>query len=257
MSLIRFFFRWMFRLFALGALFGAGLAIAGVALIAHSKTVQGIIGMIIVFSVVKWFLHHLWKDDPRTYCTPELLNGDPGAGMPPQPGPEPQWTNALEPVDELEAIPAIETVQAGGWDEPPAGYRGATAALNTQPSDDTIDIWFQGTMHAQVTKDEVRVLGDLAERDPDDPLSKAIAAMTDYAREILAGFTAGPYTDQDALAYAAVFLIPHEMLERPIPNPAATAEAFAVPVELLSPEIIEPLRKAIADREATTDNSLR
>lgn len=255
--MIRFLFRWMFRLTFMSALFGAGLAIAGVALITHSKTVQGIIGLVIVFNVVKWVANALRNDNPRTYCTPELLNGDPAGGLPVEPGPGPRWTEPLQEADELAAAPPIQSLQVGGWDEPPAGYRGAAAALNTQPSDQTIDVWFQGTLHVQVTKDDVQPQGGFDELQPDDPVYKTVAAMAHYAQEILAGFTPGPYTDQDALAYAAAFLIPHELLERPILNPVVSAEGLGIPVELFCPDIIEPLRKAITDTEARTDSNVR
>ena len=64
----------------------------------------------------------------------------------------------------------------------------------------------------------------------------------------------GDYTEQDAIAYALGELVPHELLEHDIPDPARTATALLLPADVLTPQNLQALRAVINERNNAEAN---
>jgi hypothetical protein len=133
------------------------------------------------------------------------------------------------------------------------GSRGARMALAGHAVDETppgaIGVRYRGEVKAYVTRESWEQVGDFAELTPDDPEYRLVALMSVYAQHVLCGFET-EYTDADALSYALAELVPHEMLERDIPDLEETAKGLGIPVDALTYENLRPLRVAIAARNS-------
>ncbi len=147
---------------------------------------------------------------------------------------------------------AVETVQADAYDLP--GARGARMALAHQPADPTppnmLAVAYQGETKAYVTVENWHPVGTFAELAPEDPEYRLVSLMSIYAQSVLAG-PGAIYTEEDAIAYALGQLVPHALLERGIPNPAHAAEWLCIPVGVLTPQNLDALREAVAERNET------
>lgn len=76
--------------------------------------------------------------------------------------------------------------------------------------------------------------GPSVEELPDGhPRKRWIAFMALYARAVLVGDLAGPYTDDDAERFARACLIPLELVERPRLDVLRAAAVLEVPDDLL------------------------
>ena len=75
-------------------------------------------------------------------------------------------------------------------------------------------ITYRGRTVAACTRRRFFLSDDIADRDPNDPLVSFVIGMCLYARLVAAGDMPGPYTDDDARAYARDCLIPDELLDR-------------------------------------------
>ena len=106
---------------------------------------------------------------------------------------------------------------------------------------------FRGQIKAYVTRDSWHPVGDFAELGAEDPEYRLVALMSVYAQNVLID-PEGVYTEQDAIAYALGELVPHELLERDLPNPSHTAAALCLPGRRAHPP--EPPRAARRDHRA-------
>jgi hypothetical protein len=75
-------------------------------------------------------------------------------------------------------------------------------------------ITYCGRTVAACTRRRFFLSDDIADRDPNDPLLSFVIGMCLYAHLVAAGDAPGPYTDDDARAYARDCLIPDELLDR-------------------------------------------
>jgi hypothetical protein len=159
-----------------------------------------------------------------------------------------------QPAQTPVAAPAA--VQAGAPEVP--GARGARMALDRHPAGatapDSLAVCFRGQIKACVTRDNWHPVGDFAELGLEDPEYRLVALMSVYAQNVLLD-PQGVYTEQDAIAYALGELVPHELLERDIPNPSHTAAALCLPVDVLTPQNLHALRAAITERNAAEVNT--
>jgi hypothetical protein len=100
-------------------------------------------------------------------------------------------------------------------------------------------MWLQPITHggrvvACATANRIFLAAELERRLPGDPQLSFVLLMCCYAQDILTGALAGPYRDDDARAYARAELIPEELFEQPLQDPARTGRALGVPfAELL------------------------
>ena len=156
------------------------------------------------------------------------------------------------PVGEQQQAPQDTTLPA----TPPAadqipGTRGALMALDRQGAGgtppDAIDVRYGGQTKAYVTHDSWHPVGAFADLATDDPEYRLVALMSLYAQNVLLGYD-GDYTEQDAIAYALGELVPHELLEHDIPDPARTATALLLPADVLTPQNLQALRAVIRER---------
>ena len=118
-------------------------------------------------------------------------------------------------------------------------------ARGTPP--DAIAVRYGGQTKAYVTHDSWHPVGAFADLATDDPEYRLVALMSLYAQNVLLGYD-GDYTEQDAIAYALGELVPHELLEHDIPDPARTATALLLPAEVLTPQNLQALRAVIRER---------
>jgi hypothetical protein len=101
-------------------------------------------------------------------------------------------------------------------------------------------MWIQPISHrgrvvACATATRVLLAAELERRRARDPELRFVLLMCHYARDILTGVLSGPYCDDDARAYARAALIPEDLLERSLLDPARTCYALGVPLcELLA-----------------------
>jgi hypothetical protein len=134
---------------------------------------------------------------------------------------------------------------------PIPGARGARIALDQHPAGgtrpDSLAVCFRGQIKAYVTRDSWHPVGDFAELGAEDPEYRLVALMSVYAQNVLLR-SEGVYTEEDAIAYALGGLVPHELLERDIPNPAHTAAALCLPPDVLTAQNLHALRAAITER---------
>lgn len=154
------------------------------------------------------------------------------------------------------ALDTAATVSQGDASTEVPGARGARAALRHPNAGSdapaTIAVSYRGEIKAYVTLGNWHPVGAFAELGADDPEYRLVALMSVYAQEVLLA-TDVIYTEQDAIAYALGELVPHEMLEHDMPNPARTAVALGLPDDVLTPQNLHALRNAIADRNAARD----
>jgi hypothetical protein len=118
---------------------------------------------------------------------------------------------------------------------------------------DSLAVCFRGQVKAYVTHDSWHPVGDFAELGADDPEYRLVALMSVYAQNVL--LDPEGYTEQDAIAYALGELVPHELLERDIPNPSHTADALCLPADVLTAQNLHALRAAITERNAAEGNT--
>jgi hypothetical protein len=166
---------------------------------------------------------------------------------------------AIEPSPTYDPAPTAEPDAFSDLDDMP-GARGARMALSGYTSDATppgaIAVSYHGETKAYVTRESWQQVGDFAAVDQDDPEYRLVAVMAVYAQNVLLGYETH-YTDEDAIAFAIAHLIPHEMLERDIPNPQQTAREYGIPADVLSPEHLRSLRARLAARnDAATEAHL-
>jgi hypothetical protein len=111
-------------------------------------------------------------------------------------------------------------------------------------------MWLQPITHrgrivACATARRVFLGAELERRRPSDPELRFVLLMCCYARDILTGVLSGPYRDEDARAYARAALIPDELHERSLLDPARTGHALGVPLcELLEARRVYRARQA-------------
>src|SRR5947208_105751 len=86
-------------------------------------------------------------------------------------------------------------------------------------------ITYQGHTVAAASRERYFLCDELDQRPGGDPELAFVTTLCHYAGLIAAGFLPGPYTDDDARAWACAALIPLELLERD-PTPAYTAAAW-------------------------------
>jgi hypothetical protein len=126
-------------------------------------------------------------------------------------------------------------------------------ALADKPVEDTppgqLAVRFRGEVKAYVTREAWHKVGDFAELEETEPEYRLVANMAAYAMNILHGY-GSDYTDQDAIVYAIGQLVPHEALERDMPDPAETALGLGIPADVLTPENLIALRQMLAARNA-------
>jgi hypothetical protein len=138
------------------------------------------------------------------------------------------------------------------------GARGARMALDQHPAGatppDSLAVCFRGQIKAYVTRDSWHPVGDFAELGAEDPEYRLVALMSVYAQNVLID-SEGVYTEQDAIAYALGELVPHELLERDLPNPSHTADALCLPADVLTAQNLHALRAAITERNAAEVNT--
>ena len=131
------------------------------------------------------------------------------------------------------------------------GTRGARMALQRQGAPgtppDAIAVRYRGQTKAYVTHDSWHPVGAFADLATDDPEYRLVALMSLYAQNVLLGYDRD-YTEQDAIAYALGELVPHELLEHDIPDPARTATALLLPADVLTPQNLQALRAVIDER---------
>jgi hypothetical protein len=131
------------------------------------------------------------------------------------------------------------------------GARGARMAIERQGAGgaprDAIAVRYGGQTKAYVTRDSWHPVGEFADLASDDPEYRLVALMSLYAQNVLLGYD-GEYTEQDAIAYALGELVPHELLEHDMPDPARTASALLLPTDVLTPQNLEALRAVISER---------
>jgi hypothetical protein len=167
-----------------------------------------------------------------------LLRGSPKASVTDDPAQAP-----------MEAAPALVEPST----PPIPGARGARMALDQHPAGGTppgsLAVCFRGQVKAYVTHDSWHPIGDFADLAAEDSEYRLVALMSVYAQNVLMEGQ-GIYTEQDAIAYALGELVPHELLERDIPNPSQTAAALCLPVEVLTPQNLHALRAALIERNA-------
>ena len=148
-------------------------------------------------------------------------------------------------------VAAPAAIEAAAPEVP--GARGARMALDQHPAGATppvsLAVCYRGQIKAYVTRDTWHPVGDFAELCAEDPEYRLVALMSVYAQTVLLQGE-GVYTEQDAIAYALGELVPHELLERDIPNPAHTAAALGLPVDVLTAHNLHALRVAITERNA-------
>jgi hypothetical protein len=133
------------------------------------------------------------------------------------------------------------------------GARGARIALGQHAAEttapDALAVCFRGQIKAYVTGDSWHPVGAFAELGAEDPEYRLVALMSVYAQGVLLG-SEGVYTDQDAIAYALAELVPHELLERQLPDPSHTATALCLPADVLTPQNLHALRAELTERNA-------
>lgn len=96
-------------------------------------------------------------------------------------------------------------------------------------------ITYRGRVAACATSTRIFLSDELQRRPARDPELTFVLLMCCYARDVMSGELPGRYRDDHARAYARAALIPEELLERSLADPAQTARALAVPLdELLS-----------------------
>lgn len=158
------------------------------------------------------------------------------------------------------SAPVVEEQQPPVDTTPPAaqpaasqipGARGALMALDREGArgtpPDAIAVRYRGQTKAYVTHDSWHPVGAFADLATDDPEYRLVALMSLYAQNVLLGYD-GDYTEQDAIAYALGELLPHELLEHAIPDPARTATALLLPPDVLTPQNLQALRAVIRER---------
>jgi hypothetical protein len=163
--------------------------------------------------------------------------------------------DSRHPAAPAQTVPAPAEAPAVASEAAPQlpGARGARMALDQHPAGATppgsLAVCFRGHIKAYVTHDSWHPVGDFAELDTEDPEYRLVALMSVYAQNVLLEGQA-VYTEQDAIAYALGELVPHELLERNIPNPAHTAAALCLPADALTAQNLHALRAAITERNA-------
>ena len=113
---------------------------------------------------------------------------------------------------------------------------------------------FRGQIKAYVAHDSWHPVGDFAELSADDPEYRLVALMSVYAQNVLLD-PQWVYTEQDAIAYALAELVPHELLERDLPNPSHTAAALCLPADVLTAHNLHAHRAALTERNAAEINT--
>lgn len=160
-----------------------------------------------------------------------------------------------QPVGNQEVAAAADAAPLGADpdDREVPGARGARMALGQRPADaiapEALAVSYRGQIKAYVTVDSWHPVGAFAELGIEDPEYRLVALMSVYAQSVLLG-SEGVYTDQDAIAYALGELVPHELLERDLPDPSHTATALCLPADVLTPQNLHALRAAITARNA-------
>lgn len=94
-------------------------------------------------------------------------------------------------------------------------------------------ITYRGRTVAACTRRRFFLSDDIADRDPNDPLVSFVIGMCLYAHLVAAGDMPGPYTDDDARAYARDCLIPDELLDRADLDVESVAAWLRVPADEL------------------------
>ena len=94
-------------------------------------------------------------------------------------------------------------------------------------------ITYRGRVTACATATRIFLSDELQRRPARDPELTFVLLMCCYARDVMSGELPGGYSNDHARAYARAALIPEELLERPLVDPAQTARALAVPVDEL------------------------
>jgi hypothetical protein len=153
------------------------------------------------------------------------------------------------PPPPMEAAPAVVETPS----PPIPGALGARMAPDQHRAGGTppgsLAVCFRGQVKAYVTHDSWDPVGDFAELAAEDPEYRLVALMSVYAQNVLLEGEV-VYTEQDAIAYALGELVPHELLERDIPNPAHTAAALGLPADILTAHNLHALRAALTERNA-------
>jgi hypothetical protein len=95
-------------------------------------------------------------------------------------------------------------------------------------------ITYRGRLVACATQTRVFLVDELDRRPAGDPELSFVLFMCAYAQDVMTGELRGPYSDENARAYARAALIPQELLERPLADISRTALALTIPVDELA-----------------------
>lgn len=90
-------------------------------------------------------------------------------------------------------------------------------------------ITYRGRMAAAATRSRFFLADDLDRRAAEDPERTFVIYMCAYAGDILNQRLPGPYSQDDACAYARACLIPAELVERDPLDTERAARALCVP----------------------------
>lgn len=86
---------------------------------------------------------------------------------------------------------------------------------------------------AYVTPDGFQLVAEFRARPNSDPYRQFAHYMAKYALACLRGQLSWAYSDEDARMFARHQLVPRELQERPLSNPARTALEIGVPIQEL------------------------
>jgi hypothetical protein len=92
---------------------------------------------------------------------------------------------------------------------------------------------YRDQLVAYVPPDGFQLVAELRARPESDPYRQFAHYMAKYALACLRGQLSWAYSDEDARMFARRQLVPRELQERPLSNPARTALAIGVPIHEL------------------------